>query len=48
MLPVESKMAIIGYRRVSTIDQNLDRQDLGQVDKTFEEKLSGKSAADRT
>jgi SepF-like predicted cell division protein (DUF552 family) len=47
MLPAESKMAIIGYRRVSTIDQNLDRQDLGQVDKTFEEKLSGKSAADR-
>jgi DNA invertase Pin-like site-specific DNA recombinase len=47
MLLVESKMAIIGYRRVSTIDQNLDRQDLGQVDKTFEEKLSGKSAADR-
>ena len=40
-------MAIIGYRRVSTIDQNLDRQDLGQVDKIFEEKLSGKSAADR-
>jgi len=40
-------MAIIGYRRVSTIDQSLDRQDLGQVDKTFEEKLSGKSAVDR-
>lgn len=40
-------MAIIGYRRVSTIDQNLDRQDLGTVDKLFEEKLSGKAASDR-
>ncbi|WP_323765476.1 recombinase family protein [Marinovum sp.] len=40
-------MACVGYRRVSTIDQNLDRQDLGQVDKVFEEKLSGKSAKDR-
>ncbi|MFC6637971.1 recombinase family protein [Sulfitobacter sp. JBTF-M27] len=40
-------MSIIGYRRVSTVDQNLDRQDLGEVDKVFEEKLSGKSASDR-
>lgn len=40
-------MACVGYRRVSTVDQNLDRQDLGQVDKVFEEKLSGKSAKDR-
>ena len=40
-------MAIVGYRRVSTLDQNLDRQDLGEVDKVFEEKLSGKSAKDR-
>lgn len=40
-------MSIIGYRRVSTLDQNLDRQDLGEVDKVFEEKLSGKSAKDR-
>ncbi len=31
----------IGYRRVSTIDQNLDRQDLGDVERMFEEKLSG-------
>ncbi|MCE6967137.1 recombinase family protein [Cereibacter sphaeroides] len=37
----------IGYRRVSTTEQNLDRQDLGPVDKTFEEKLSGASAKDR-
>ena len=40
-------MAIVGYRRVSTLDQNLDRQDLGEVNKVFEEKLSGKSAKDR-
>ncbi|MEI4263531.1 recombinase family protein [Roseovarius sp. D0-M9] len=31
----------IGYRRVSTVDQNLDRQDIGDVDRVFEEKLSG-------
>lgn len=35
-------MATIGYRRVSTADQRLDRQDLGDVDELFEEKLSGK------
>ena len=35
-------MSIVGYRRVSTTDQNLDRQDLGDVAKVFEEKLSGK------
>ena len=40
-------MAIIGYRRVSSDTQSLERQDLGQVDKVFEEKLSGKSAKDR-
>ena len=40
-------MATVGYKRVSTIDQNLERQDLGKVDKVFEEKLSGKSASDR-
>lgn len=37
----------IGYRRVSSIDQNLDRQDLGHLDKVFEEKLSGSSAKHR-
>nr|WP_325249744.1 recombinase family protein [Amylibacter sp.] len=37
----------IGYKRVSTLDQNLERQDLGEVDKLFEEKLSGKSTKDR-
>lgn len=40
-------MAIVGYRRVSSLDQNLERQDLGEVEKVFEEKLSGKSAKDR-
>jgi DNA invertase Pin-like site-specific DNA recombinase len=35
-------MATVGYIRVSSLSQNTDRQDLGQVDKTFEEKLSGK------
>ena len=40
-------MSIIGYKRVSTTDQNLDRQDLGEVDRVFEEKVSGKSASDR-
>lgn len=40
-------MAVVGYRRVSSIDQNMDRQDLGAVDKTFEEKLSGASVTDR-
>jgi DNA invertase Pin-like site-specific DNA recombinase len=40
-------MAIIGYKRVSTADQNLDRQELGQLDKVFEEKVSGKSASGR-
>jgi DNA invertase Pin-like site-specific DNA recombinase len=33
----------VGYRRVSTIDQNLDRQELGNVDRVFEEKISGKN-----
>ena len=37
----------IGYRRCSSLHQNLDRQDLGPLDKTFEEKLSGATAKDR-
>lgn len=37
----------IGYRRVSSEDQSLDRQDLGECDKVFEEKLSGANAANR-
>ena len=40
-------MSIVGYRRVSTVEQNFDRQDLRPVDKLFEEKLSGKNAKDR-
>ena len=40
-------MSIIGYKRVSSESQSIDRQDLGEVDKVFEEKLSGKSASDR-
>ena len=33
----------VGYRRVSTIDQNLERQELGEVERVFEEKVSGKN-----
>jgi DNA invertase Pin-like site-specific DNA recombinase len=33
----------VGYRRVSTEEQNLDRQELGNVERTFEEKISGKN-----
>jgi len=33
----------VGYRRVSSIDQNLARQDLGDVERVFEEKVSAKS-----
>lgn len=35
-------MSVIGYRRVSSTDQRLDRQDLGTVDEMYEEKVSGK------
>jgi len=34
----------VGYRRVSTVEQNLDRQDLGAVERVFEDKASGKDA----
>ena len=34
----------VGYRRVSTAEQNFDRQELGDVEKVFEEKISGKNA----
>jgi DNA invertase Pin-like site-specific DNA recombinase len=36
-------MAKVGYRRVSTADQNLDRQQLDGCDRVFEEKVSGSS-----
>lgn len=35
-------MSVIGYRRVSSEGQRLDRQDLGPVDRMFEDKVSGK------
>ena len=34
-------MTKIGYTRVSTVDQNTDRQDLGDIARLFEEKASG-------
>lgn len=34
-------MAVVGYRRVSSVSQSLDRQELVGCDKVFEEKLSG-------
>ena len=40
-------MAKIFYRRVSSEGQSLDRQETGDADKVFEEKLSGASAKDR-
>ena len=40
-------MARMGYRRVSTFDQNLERQDLGGVDRVFEEQASGTNKAGR-
>jgi len=37
----ENSMTRIGYTRVSTVDQNSDRQDLGQISRLFEDKASG-------
>ena len=34
----------VGYRRVSTLEQSLDRQDLGKCDRMFKEKKSAGSA----
>lgn len=31
----------VGYRRVSTVEQRFDRQELGCVERVFEEKISG-------
>ena len=47
---VEHKGQIVGYARVSSTDQSLSRQyhALGDVDRLFEEKVSGKSVAGRT
>ena len=35
---------MVGYRRVSTLEQSLDRQDLGECDRLYEEKQSAGSA----
>ena len=40
-------MAIIGYIRVSSATQSTDRQELGDVDKVFEETASGKNTSER-
>ena len=32
---------IVGYKRVSSVEQKFDRQDLGDIEKVFEEKVSG-------
>jgi len=34
----------VGYKRVSTVEQKFDRQELGDVEKVFEEKVSGGTA----
>ena len=34
----------VGYKRVSSVEQNLARQDLGDVERIFEDKTSGKDA----
>jgi len=33
----------IAYKRVSTVDQNLDRQDIAGADRVFEEQVSGRT-----
>ena len=40
-------MATIGYVRVSSLSQSTERQDLGNVDKVFEEIASGKNTSGR-
>ena len=35
---------MVGYRRVSTLEQSLESQDLGECDRVFEEKQSASSA----
>nr|WP_253206379.1 recombinase family protein [Curtobacterium sp. L6-1] len=46
---VQHKTQTVAYVRVSSADQNLDRQleAIGEVDRVFEEKVSGGSRADR-
>ena len=40
-------MATVSYRRVSSEDQSLDRQDLGPCDKVFEDKASAGISRDQ-
>ena len=35
---------IVGYKRLSSVEQKFDRQDLGAIEKVFEETVSGGSA----
>lgn len=46
---VQHKTQVVAYVRVSSFDQNLGRQleTLGEVDRVFEEKVSGGSRTDR-
>jgi DNA invertase Pin-like site-specific DNA recombinase len=50
LVVAQHKTHIVAYVRVSSIDQNLDRQleALGEVDRVFEEKISGGARTDRT
>ena len=32
----------VGYRRVSTVEQNFDRQELGDIDRVFKKKFLAK------
>ncbi|HEY4597942.1 recombinase family protein [Corynebacterium sp.] len=46
----QNKRQIVGYARVSTEEQNLDRQieALGEVDRLYSEKISGKDMSGRS
>ena len=48
-MPSHSSGQVVGYARVSSADQNLARQEeaLGNVDRLFMEKVSGKNVDDR-
>lgn len=48
--PRKAAGQVVGYARVSSADQNLDRQleAIGDVDRVFTEKVSGKSRNDRS
>ncbi|WP_281966811.1 recombinase family protein [Roseovarius nanhaiticus] len=42
---MHNKKMVFGYKRVSTDDQSFNRQDLGTVDRVFQEKRSGGTRA---